>query len=64
LVADYFEKERFDNEDGALYQLGEQRMATFFFYLNTVEEGGGGETVRRRATGAFCNRARVERALE
>lgn len=30
-------------------QLGEQRLATLFFYLNTVPEGQGGETVFPRA---------------
>jgi hypothetical protein len=44
-AADYFPPDLYPSEDGALYRLGEQRLATIFFYLNTVEEGAGGETV-------------------
>ena len=37
---DSFPPEFYPGESGARYRLGEQRLATLFFYLNDVKEGG------------------------
>jgi hypothetical protein len=40
---DYFPPELYAGENGAAFRLGQQRLATLFFYLNDVADGG--ETV-------------------
>lgn len=44
---DYFPPELYPDESGSMFRLGEQRMATLFFYLNDVDEGG--ETIFPKA---------------
>lgn len=44
---DYFPPELYPDEAGSMFRLGEQRMATLFFYLNDVAEGG--ETIFPKA---------------
>jgi prolyl 4-hydroxylase len=57
---DYFPPELYPDETGAIFRLGEQRMATLFFYLNDVADGG--ETIFPKAdvAGSFRNSDNID----